>query len=59
MKGAARFLFGALLGAALGYAFALLANRGQQRPQRTVRLAARRARSRRPEPEAAEETAAS
>jgi len=28
MKGATRFVFGALIGAALGYAFVLLANRG-------------------------------
>jgi hypothetical protein len=37
MKGAARFIFGALIGVALGYAFVLLSNTGaRRRPSPTL-----------------------
>jgi len=59
MKGAARFLFGAALGVALGYAYVLLTQRGAPL-KRAVALASSRPeapQSERPEP--AEEIAAS
>jgi hypothetical protein len=59
MKGAARLVFGALIGVALGYVFVLLANRGAP-PKRAVPLAVRRSATPRTEqPEPAEEIAAS
>ena len=59
MKGAARFIFGALIGGALGYAFVLLANRGIPQ-KRAVPLVVRQTETPRTEQaEPAEEIAAS
>jgi len=59
MKGATRFVFGALIGAALGYVFVLLASRGGPQ-KRTVPLVVSRSEGLHTEQaEPAEEVAAS
>jgi len=59
MKGAARFLFGALLGIALGYAFVLLTHRGMSQKRGATFVARRPKESRSERREPAEEIAAS